>query len=221
MAKNVKVMDMAEADRPREKLARLGAAALRDEELVAILLGSGNAQMDVMTMAREFVKHIDGKGLEVGLDDLIMPGVGMAKAMKILAAFEFARRRIKPDGTKIRETKDVLPLVRHFAFQRQEYVLCIMINGANEVINTHTVSVGSLDRASLDVREVYSRAVGEKATGIIIAHNHPEGQLKPSAADLDITDRLKKAGEIVGVVLLDHIIFDRKDYYSFIENGMM
>lgn len=216
-----KVMEMAEADRPREKLARLGAAALKDEELVAILLGSGNAQMDVMTMAKEFVKHIDGKGLDVGLDDLIMPGVGAAKAMKILAAFEFARRRIKPDGTKIRETKDILPLVRHFAFQRQEHVLCITINGANEVINVHTVVVGAVDHASLDPREVFSRAVAEKASGVVLAHNHPEGKLTPSAADEEITRRIKAAGEVVGIMLLDHIIFDRKDYFSFVENGML
>ena len=216
-----KVMEMAEADRPREKLARLGAAALKDEELVAILLGSGNAQMDVMTMARAFVKHVDGKGLEVGLDDLIMPGVGAAKAMKILAAFEFVRRRIKPDGTKIRETKDVLPLVRHFAFQHQEHVLCITLNGANEVINTHTVAVGSFDRASPDIREVFFRAVADKAAGIVIAHNHPEGVLRPSDADIQMTNHIRQVGDIVGVMLLDHIVFNRKEYFSFLEGGLM
>ena len=109
-----KVMDMQEAVRPREKLVRLGAAALKDEELMAILLGSGNAQMDVMTMAKAFVKHIDGKGLDIKLEDLIMPGVVAAKATKVLAALEFARRRIKPEGLRILETKDVIPLVQHF-----------------------------------------------------------------------------------------------------------
>ena len=112
-----KVMDMLEADRPREKLARLGAAALKDEELMAILLGSGNAQMDVMTMAKAFVKHIDGKGLDIKLEDLIMPGVGAAKATKVLAALEFARRRIKPEGLRILKTHDVMQLIQHFAFQ--------------------------------------------------------------------------------------------------------
>lgn len=216
-----KVMEMAEADRPREKLVRLGAAALRDDELMAVLLGSGNAQMDVMTMSREFVKHIDGKGLDIKLGDLLMPGVGEAKATKVLAALEFARRRIKPAGVKILETKDVLPLIQHFAFQRQEHVLCVTVNGANEVINTHTVAVGTMDNVSFDPREVFSRAVAEKASGIILAHNHPEGDLKPSDTDREMTLRIQKAGEIVGILLLDHIIFSRNDYFSFAEHGVI
>lgn len=216
-----KVMEMAEADRPREKLVRLGAAALSDDELMAILLGSGNAKMDVMTMAREFVKHIDGKGLGVTLDDLLMPGVGEAKATKVLAALEFARRRIKPEGVVIRETKDILPLVQHFAIQRREHVICITINGANEVINIHTVSVGAVDHASIDLREVFSGAVLEKASGIIIAHNHPDGKLHPSSADEETTRRIKAAGDIVGITLLDHVIFNHKGYYSFAEGGKL
>ena len=216
-----KVMDMLEADRPREKLIRLGATALKDEELMAVLLGSGNAQMDVMTMAKAFVKHIDGKGLDIKLEDLIMPGVGIAKATKVLAALEFVRRRIKPEGLRILDTKNVLPLVQHFAFQRQEHVLCITINGANEVINTHTVAVGGLDKAGLDPREVFSRAVSEKASGVILAHNHPEGAIEPSPSDREVTRKVKAAGQIVGVPLLDHIIFNRKGYYSFLENGVL
>lgn len=216
-----KVMDMNEADRPRERLERLGATALRDDELMAVLIGCGSSQMDVMTMAREFVRHIDRKGLDVTLDELIMPGVGKAKATKVLAALEFVRRRIKPEGVKITETKDVLPLVQHYAVQRQEHVLAITVNGFNEVLNVHTVAVGSIDRAPLDPREVFARAVAEKASGIILAHNHPEGKVEPSEADKDMTARIRAAGEVVGIALLDHIIFDRKDYFSFVENGML
>jgi DNA repair protein RadC len=216
-----KVMEMAAFDRPREKLVRLGAAALRDEELVAILLGSGNAQMDVMAMARTFVRHVDGKGLDVTIDDLKMPGVGTAKAAKILAAIEFVRRRIKPSETKILETRDILPLVRHFAFQRREHVVAITINGANEVMGMHTVAIGSLDKAPLDPREVFSQAIAEKASGVILAHNHPEGGIQPSEADVEATARIKDASAIVGVPLLDHVIFNRTDYFSFVENGML
>lgn len=216
-----KVMEMAEADRPREKLVRLGAAALSDDELIAILLGSGNAKLDVMAMAREFVKHVDGKGLDIKLEDLLMPGVGEATAAKVLAALEFARRRIKPDGVVIRETNDVLPLVQHFAMQRQEHVLCITVNGANEVINVHTVAVGSIDNASLDIREVFACAIAERASGIILAHNHPVGRVSPSSSDEEVTVKVKKTGDIVGIVLLDHVIFDRHGYYSFAENGKL
>ncbi|MCQ2394892.1 MAG: hypothetical protein MJ249_11445, partial [Kiritimatiellae bacterium] len=122
---------------------------------------------------------------------------------------------------EIRETKDVLPLVRHFAFQHQEHVLCITLNGANEVINTHTVAVGSFDRASPDIREVFFRAVADKAAGIVIAHNHPEGVLRPSDADIQMTNHIRQVGDIVGVMLLDHIVFNRKEYFSFLEGGLM
>ena len=216
-----KIRDMAESDRPREKLVRLGAAALRDDELIAVLLGSGNARMDVMEMAREFVRHIDGKGLNIGLADLSMHGVGVAKAAKVLAALEFARRRIKPEGMRISETKDILPLIHHFAMQRQEHAICITINGANEVINIHTVAVGAIDSAPLEPREVFNRAVTDKAAGIVLAHNHPEGGTAPSNADIEATRRVRDAGSVVGIPLLDHIIFNRSGYFSFVENGML
>lgn len=207
-------------DRPREKLLTKGAHALSDQELLAVLLGKGSAQMDVMTLAAKLSRVVDEKGLDVCVDDLMgFDGVGEAKATLLLAAIEFARRRIKPDGLKIETPADVLPLIRHFADRKQEHFLAITINGANEVLNVRVVSIGLIDRSPVHPREVFADVLMDRASGIIVAHNHPAGSLDPSPADLAATKQLKQAGEILGIGLMDHIIFNRNGYYSFLEAG--
>jgi DNA repair protein RadC len=209
-------------DRPREKLLAKGAGALSDRELLAVLLGKGTPQMDVMTLAAKLARVIDEKGLNIRADDLTgFEGVGEAKATLILAAIEFARRRIKPAGVKIETPADVLPLIRHYADRRQEHFLAITINGANEVLNVRVISIGLIDRSPVHPREVFADAVAERASGIVVAHNHPAGSLEPSPADIDATKQLKEAGKWVGIELLDHIIFNRLGYFSFLENGRL
>ena len=207
-------------ERPREKLLARGARALSDQELLAILIGKGTPGMDVMTLAGKLVKVVDEKGLELHSDDLLQfDGVGDAKATLILAAIEFARRRIKPEGTKIETPADILPLIRHYADRKQEHFISTSINGANEVMNIRIVSIGLVDRTSVHPREVFADALIDRASGLIVAHNYPAGSLVPSAWDIEITKQLKEAGEVVGVTLMDHIIFDRTGYYSFLESG--
>ena len=207
-------------ERPREKLLARGARALSDQELLAILIGKGTPNMDVMTLAKKVVKIVDEKGLELHPDDLLQfDGVGDAKATLILAAIEFARRRIKPEGTKIETPADLLPLIRHYADRKQEHFISASINGANEIMNIRVVSIGLVDRTSVHPREVFADALSDRASSVIVAHNHPAGPLEPSAWDIEITKQLKEAGEVVGVELLDHIIFNRTGYYSFLESG--
>ena len=209
-------------DRPREKLLAKGAEALSDQELLAVLLGKGTAQMDVMTLAAKLVRVIDEKGLGVRADDLTgFEGVGEAKATLILAAIEFARRRIKPAGMKIETPADVLPVIRHYADRKQEHFLAVTINGANEVLNVRVISIGLIDRSPVHPREVFADAVAERASGIIVAHNHPAGSLEPSPSDVEATKQLKGAGKVVGIELLDHIIFNRGSYFSFLEAGRL
>lgn len=216
------IHQMPEADRPREKLLRKGAAALSDRELLAVLLGKGTPGMDVMTLAGNLARFIDEKGLEVKAEDLTQfEGVGNAKATLILAAIEFARRRIKPEGAKIVTPADLLPHIRHYADRKQEHFLCASINGANEILNIRVVSIGLIDRSPVHPREVFADALSDRASGIIVAHNHPAGGLEPSAADVEVTGQLKAAGSIVGIALLDHIIFNRNGYYSFLEAGRL
>ena len=209
-------------DRPREKLLAKGAAALSDQELLAVLLGKGTQQMDVMALAAKLTRVIDEKGLSVRPEDLIeLDGVGEAKATLILAAIEFARRRIKPEGMKIETPADVLPLIRHYADRKQEHFLAVTINGANEVQNLRVISIGLIDRSPVHPREVFAEAVAERASGIIVAHNHPAGGVEPSEADVSITKQLRDAGRIVGIELLDHIIFNKASYFSFLESGRL
>ncbi len=215
-----RISDIPEQDRPREKLLRKGAAAMSDQELLAILLGKGTPGMDVMTLAGKLARVIDEKGLSVRAEDLTaFEGIGEAKATLVLAAIEFARRRIKPEGLKIRTPADVLPLIRHFAERKQEHFLSVTINGANEVLNVRVVSIGLIDRSPVHPREVYADALTDRASGIIVAHNHPAGSLEPSPSDIAATKQIKQAGEIIGIELLDHIIFNRQAYYSFLEEG--
>lgn len=207
-------------ERPREKLLARGARALSDQELLAILIGKGTSGMDVMTLAGKLVKVVDEKGLELHPDDLVQfDGIGDAKATLILAAIEFARRRIKPEGTKIETPADLLPLIRHYADRKQEHFISASINGANEVMNIRVVSIGLVDRTSVHPREVFADAMTDRASGVIVAHNHPASSLEPSGWDVEVTKQLKAAGEVVGVALLDHIIFNRTGYYSFLESG--
>ena len=216
------IHDIAEADRPREKLLRKGAKSLSDQELLAVLLGKGTPGTDVMTLASKLARLIDEKGLEVQADDLLpFDGVGDAKATLILAAIEFARRRIKPEGARIETPADLLPHVRHYADRKQEHFLCASINGANEILNIRVVSIGLIDRSPVHPREVFADALSDRASAVIVAHNHPSGSLQPSQSDVDITAQLKAAGVIVGIDLLDHIIFNRAGYFSFLEEGTL
>lgn len=209
-------------DRPREKLLAKGAAALSDQELLAILLGKGTTAIDVMTLAEKLTTVVDEKGLNLRVEDLKQFGaVGDAKATLILAAIEFARRRINPEGTRIETPADILPLVRHYADRKQEHFLCATVNGANEVLNVRVISIGLIDRSPVHPREVFADAVADRASGILVAHNHPAGGLEPSPADAEITRQLKQAGECVGIALIDHIIFNRSGYYSFLEEGTL
>src|SRR5262249_36310940 len=159
-----RIDQIPERDRPREKLLRKGAKALSDQELLAVLLGKGTPRIDVMTLAGKLARLIDENGLEVTAEELSQfEGVGDAKATLLLAAIEFARRRIKPEGVKIETPADLLPQIRHYADRKQEHFLCATINGANEVINVRVVSIGLIDRSPVHPREVFADAISDRA----------------------------------------------------------
>jgi len=214
-----RITEMPEGERPREKLLGKGAAALSDVELVAILLGSGTKTHDVFTVAGRILKALDQGGTHPDMKELQqIEGVGQAKAALIAAAIEFTRRRIRPEGLRISFSPEVLPLIRHLADRKQEHFLCISLNGANEVIAVRTVSVGLVDKTHVHPREVFADPITDRASAVIVAHNHPTGNLMPSREDLEMTRTLKGAGETLGIKLLDHIIFNQKGYYSLLEH---
>ncbi|MBW1744854.1 MAG: DNA repair protein RadC [Deltaproteobacteria bacterium] len=214
-----KISDIPVADRPREKLQKKGAEALSDLELMAILVGKGTEGHDVMSVAKGILKILDSSNEKPNLKELQkIEGVGPAKATLIAAALEFARRRIRPEGLKISFPADVLPLIQHFADRKQEHFICVSVNGANEVITSRVVSVGLVNKTQVHPREVFADPITDRASAIIVAHNHPSGGLNPSKEDIEITKQLKSAGETLGIKLLDHIIFNHKGYYSFLDH---
>ncbi|MBU2522046.1 MAG: DNA repair protein RadC [Proteobacteria bacterium] len=215
-----RISDMPKSDRPREKLQLKGAESLSDLELLAVLLGSGTKKVDVMALASRILKVVDQSGGTADVNALQqIEGVGSAKAALIAAALEFARRRIRPEGTKISSPADVLPLISHFADRKQEHFICLSLNGANEVIISRVVSVGLVNKTQVHPREVFADPITDRAASIIVAHNHPAGTLTPSKEDIEITMQLKSAGKTLGIKLLDHIIFNHKGFFSFQENG--
>lgn len=214
-----KISEIPKLERPREKLRDKGPKALSDIELMAILLGSGTKENDVMTVAGRILKVLDQCNDGAGIDELQkIEGVGPVKATVIAAALEFARRRISPEGTKITFPVDVLPLVTHMADRKQEHFISISLSGANEVLATRVVSVGLVNKTQVHPREVFADPITDRAAAIIVAHNHPAGSLYPSKEDASVTKQLKEAGETLGIRLIDHIIFNQKGYYSFLEH---
>ncbi|GAB1429156.1 DNA repair protein RadC [Aminivibrio sp.] len=214
-----KIKDIPQSERPREKLLKQGAHCLSDQELLAVILGRGTQKDDVLALSKKIIKFIDEKGLLFSPHDITaVDGIGSAKAASIAAAFEFVRRRIKPEGLKIKFPADVLPLIQHYADRKQEHFLSVSINGANEVMNVRVVSIGLVNKSHVHPREVFADVIAERASAVIVAHNHPHGELKPSPEDRHITQQLKEAAKILGLSFLDHIIFNTKGYYSFAES---
>ncbi len=213
------IKDLPVEQRPRERLLSQGAQGLSDQELLAVLLGRGTARHDVLSVSRRLVGIIDEKGVNLAPDDILgLDGMGPAKASLILAAFEFVRRRIRPEGIKIAQPADVLPLLLHYADRKQEHFLCISLNGAHEVQTIRVVTIGLVDQSHVHPREVFADPIADRASAVIVAHNHPSGQLNPSPEDRAVTQQLKVAGDVLGIQLLDHVVFSAKGYYSFAEH---
>ncbi|MBS4059471.1 MAG: hypothetical protein KG029_03650 [Bacteroidetes bacterium] len=152
-----RIKDLPASDRPREKLQQKGAEALSDIELIAILLGRGIEGHDVMSVADSVLKALDNSNDKPDIEALKkIEGMGVAKAILIVAALEFARRRIRPEGLKISFPADVLPLIQNYADRKQEHFICVSINGANEIIKSRVVSVGLINRTQVYLREVFA-----------------------------------------------------------------
>ena len=206
----------------RERILRDGPRSLADRELLAAMLGSGCVGKSVTALAQEVLSVID-KGttdLEIGLLKRLS-GMGDAKVCAIVAAIELGRRFYSIRDKRIAMPKDAFPLIAHFADRKQEHFLCISLNGAHEVIFTRQITSGLVNRTVVHPREIFADPITDRACAIIVAHNHPSGNLEPSKEDIDITKRLRGAGDVLGIPLLDHLVFSSGSYYSFVEHGLI
>ena len=211
---------------PRERLARDGVEALRDSELLALVLGTGYRGCNVLDVARGIVeKHDLGELMSFDLGQLSrLKGVGKAKAAILLAAFELSRRALdKGLGVLpiISTPTETIPLLAEIKDQRKEYFVCLYLNARNQVIHKEVISIGSLSASIVHPREVFQVGVYHSAASIILAHNHPSGDVSPSKDDIDLTHRLREAGLIMGIEILDHIIIAAGDFVSLKETGIV
>jgi len=221
-AKTIK--ELPKESRPREKLERNGASALSDLELVCTIIGSGNSKDSVIVLSKKLLKILDlGKtNSSIDFDEIKkIPGIGNAKAAIIGAALEIGRRYIPIRKRMIHNAEDLFPFIRHYAQRPQECFLCASLNGAHELMGIFVVSMGLVNRTLVHPREVFSLPIQEKATSIIVAHNHPSGVLNPSDEDKAVTLQLSKASKILGINLLDHIIFSEEAIFSFYEHDLL
>jgi DNA repair protein RadC len=215
-------LNLPKNERPRERLAAFGPTSLSDRELLAVVLTSGIRGKGVSELSAELIERLDAEPTIPSVRDLVLlAGLGEAKACAVAAMLEFGRRRWGPCGSRIANPSDAYPLVRHFADRRQERFVCISLNGAHEVIAVRLVTIGLVNRTVVHPREVFADPLVDRASAIVAAHNHPSGRLTPSAEDEDITTRLKAAGELLGITLLDHLIFTDQGYYSFLQSGKL
>ncbi len=207
---------------PREKLISLGSQALSDLELVSTILGAGTQGQPVKELAKNVLGLIQDKNSELTLADLrTIVGIGKSKSCQIFACLEFGRRRTGNCGVKITMAQDLLPYLLTYADKKQEYFLSISLNGANEIIEVRVVSIGLVNTTQVHPREVFADPLVDRACSLIVAHNHPSGNLEPSTEDLQVTKRLHEAGSLLGIKLLDHIIFGKTGFCSLAELGKL
>ena len=223
----MKIKDTPKIDRPREKLAKYGPEFLKDQELLAILLGTGTEGKNVLEIAREILSKFSKKKLlALSFDQLKqIKGVGPAKACQILAAFELSKRVLKVDASNTQPTiqmpKDIIAQVSYLKNHKKENFVVLYLNSRNQLINKETISVGTLNANLVHPREVFEPAISGFASTVALVHNHPSGSPEPSEDDLKLTKQLVRAGNILGIEVIDHIIIANDGYRSFKEKGIL
>lgn len=219
---------LAPHDRPREKLERLGAAGLGDNELLAVVLCSGSRHTDALALANRLIEHAGGlHGLtRAGVHDLRqVPGVGDARAAQVLAAVELGRRtllRATAERQRLIHPRQVAAyLLPQFGAGPVEQFGILMLDTKQRVIRIKIVSIGSLNTTVVHPREVFREAAAASAASIVLFHNHPSGDPTPSGDDLVLTTRMVNAGDIMGIEVIDHVILADQRYFSLVEAGRL
>lgn len=225
------IKEWPEDERPREKMLRHGAGSLTNAELLALILRTGDTatKKSAIDLGREIIGHFGDNLRELGSAELTelcgIKGMGLAKASGLKAAFILASRfqaRKLENLDRFTSPRQVFDYFHHeFRDCRKEYFLTLLLDGKNRIIRRVQISEGSLNQSIVHPREVFTSAVKESAAAIILVHNHPTGDPTPSSEDIAITRRLREAGDIMGIKVLDHIIVGDGEFISFVERGML
>ncbi|MNO12642.1 hypothetical protein D3C76_22550 [compost metagenome] len=220
--------DIPNEERPRERMMKYGASVLSQAELLAIILRTGTRQESAIHMAQRMIGEIGGiRGfMDLSLEELIkMRGIGPAKAVQIKAGIELGQRLARsrqPEAQIIRSPRDAADiLMEQLRYLQKEHFVCLFLNTKNHIIAQETLSIGSLNASIVHPREVFRAAIKCSSASIVCVHNHPSGDPTPSSEDILITNRLCKAGEIVGIDVLDHIVIGDGEFVSLKEQGLM
>lgn len=224
----LRLREVPESERPRERMLRIGSAGMSNAELLAIILRTGTMRESAVTLSQRLLRETGGlRGLaDLGVEQLCeQRGIGPAKALQLLSALELGRRMARTeleDKPVIRSPQDVSTLVMEdLRYLQQEHFVALFLNTKNRVIGRETLSVGSLNAAIVHPREVFRAAVKRSAASIICVHNHPSGDPAPSPEDIQLTNRLSEAGHIIGIEVLDHVIIGDRRFVSLKERGDM
>ncbi|MBS2098234.1 RadC family protein [Carboxylicivirga linearis] len=227
---HLSIKEWALEDRPREKLLEKGLSSLSDAELLAIILGSGSSKQSAVDLAKEILKDCNNNLNDLGkktVSDLkgSYHGVGDAKAINVVACLELGRRRKLQDPRqriKITQSKDVYDIFQPVLgdLPHEEFWV-LLLNRSNKVITRYKISQGGIAGTVIDVRLILKSAIDNLASSIILCHNHPSGNIQPSDMDRQITQKMKEAGKIMDIPVLDHVIITESAYYSFADEGEM
>ncbi len=220
---------LAEDDRPREKFLHKGKNALSDAELLAIILSSGNREESAVELARKMLKSVDNNWHQLSLlsiNDLMkFRGVGEAKAISIAAALEIGRRKAGqdlPEKTTIKKSEEAYRILAPFLSDLQtEEFWAIFLNQKNNIVHKCKISQGGISGSTVDARILFKLALENFATGIILAHNHPTGDVQPSQTDLKMTRELTNAAQMLDMKILDHLIISQNHYFSFADEQLL
>ena len=221
------IKEWAQEDRPREKLIQRGQAALTDAELIAILLSSGSQELSAIDLARQILDRFGSlqQLARAGVKELTQfKGMGPAKATSLVAAFELARRKemdIIPEARVVSSQAAAAYLMPRMIDLDHEVCYLLLLNRNNVIIAEKMISQGGVSATIMDPKMIFREALNHLATAMIIAHNHPSGNLKPSNADIAVTHKLVEGGQLLDIAVLDHLIISRKGFFSFADEGML
>ncbi len=217
------INELNSIDRPRERIAHGDVESLTTSELIAAVIGKGIKGKTVADISNDIALFMESKGPALSYSELIsIKGIGPSRSAQITAALELGKRfytQKEKAAIRIICPADVLPLVNEIRTKRQEHFVVITLNGAGEVINVRTITVGTLNQSLVHPREVFADAILDRAASVLCVHNHPSGSVTPSTQDIEVTIQLEKAGDILGIRLIDHIIVTSENYVSLKERG--